>query len=239
MSFFRNRRRRAPSTSRPRLSAPETHATPAHLGVNTLGQVIDRTGNPPSPGQAPVFTAEAVFHQYAHRIYQLARRMLANEADAEDVTQEVLLQVVRKLDTFRGDADLATWLHRVTVNAALSHRRKQALQLARGTGAPLRHTEDQGQPVSSVSPRGTGPDGQLLGHELRERIEQAVRGLPAMYREPFVLSDIEGMPNAEIGARLGLSVAAVKSRLYRARRLLRDALTPPCRQGGACHCIAG
>ena len=67
-----------------------------------------------------VLTPELVFREYAPRIYNLARRMLGNDADAEDVTQDVFLQVIRKLDTFRGDSQLSTWLHRVTVNAALA-----------------------------------------------------------------------------------------------------------------------
>src|SRR6266852_2681578 len=80
------------------------------------------------PTQAgPPLTPERVFRDYAPRVYNLARRMLGNDADAEDVTQDVLLQVVRKLDTFRGESALATWLHRITVNAALAHRRKRAL----------------------------------------------------------------------------------------------------------------
>src|SRR3954468_4137944 len=79
-------------------------------------------------------TPELVFREYAPRIYNIARRMLGNDADAEDVTQDVLLQVVRKLDTFRGDAQLSTWLHRVTVNAALAHRQKRANRQKRETG---------------------------------------------------------------------------------------------------------
>src|SRR6266481_6449270 len=71
-------------------------------------------------------TPETIFRDYAPRIYHIARRMLGNDADAEDVTQDVLLQVIRKLDTFRGDSQLSTWLHRVTVNAALAHRQKRA-----------------------------------------------------------------------------------------------------------------
>jgi RNA polymerase sigma-70 factor (ECF subfamily) len=71
-------------------------------------------------------TPDRVFRDYAPRVYNLARRMLGNDADAEDVTQDVLLQVVRKLDTFRGEAAFPTWLHRVTVNAALATRRKRA-----------------------------------------------------------------------------------------------------------------
>src|SRR5437763_10981393 len=78
----------------------------------------------------PPITVEQVFRDYAPRIYALARRMLGNDADAEDVTQEVLLQVVRKLDGFRGEAALTTWLHRVTTNAALILRR-QASRRAR------------------------------------------------------------------------------------------------------------
>src|SRR5947207_12828045 len=71
-------------------------------------------------------TLEQVVRDYSPRIYSLARRMLGNDADAEDVTQDVLLQVVRKLDTFRGEAAFPTWLHRVTVNAALAQRREKA-----------------------------------------------------------------------------------------------------------------
>src|SRR5947209_4631354 len=83
---------------------------------------------PPAPESAagPPLTAEQVFRDYAPRVYNLARRMLNSDADAEDVTQDVLLQVVRKLPTFRGESAFPTWLHRVTVNAALAHRRKRA-----------------------------------------------------------------------------------------------------------------
>src|SRR5580693_5947197 len=77
----------------------------------------------PPPDQ---LTPELVYREYAPRIYAIARRMLGNDADAEDMVQEVLLLVIRKLDTFRGDSQLGTWLHRVTVNAALAHRQKRA-----------------------------------------------------------------------------------------------------------------
>src|SRR6266481_6123712 len=77
-------------------------------------------------GSPAALTPDQVFRDYAPRVYNLARRMLGNDADAEDVTQDVLLQVVRKLDSFRGESAFPTWLHRVTVNAALAHRRKRA-----------------------------------------------------------------------------------------------------------------
>src|SRR4051794_37144866 len=84
----------------------------------------------PATQDAPFSTAptpEQVYRTYAPRVYHLARRMVRNDVDAEDVTQDVLLQVVRKLPSFRGESAFPTWLHRITVNAALSHRRKQAV----------------------------------------------------------------------------------------------------------------
>src|SRR5437773_2886646 len=88
-------------------------------------------------GSPAALTPDQVFRDYAPRVYNLARRMLGNDADAEDVTQDVLLQVVRKLDTFRGESAFPTWLHRVTVNAALAHRRKRANRQQRLTHDPI------------------------------------------------------------------------------------------------------
>jgi RNA polymerase sigma-70 factor (ECF subfamily) len=211
-------------STRPRVEAPEDRTAPAYPCVNSLIHAPDRTANLLSLREASTLTAEAIFHQYAGRIYNLARRMLSNDADVEDVAQNVLVQVVRKLDTFRGESDLSTWLHRVTVNEALVHRRKKAPQRAREANTSVQHMEEKGRPVSSVSRWGAEPHMQLIGREMRECIDEAVRGLPEMYRVPFVLAYIEEMPNAEIGEFLGLSVPAVKSRLHRARLLLRDAL---------------
>src|SRR5437764_4413184 len=73
-------------------------------------------------------SAEQIYHDYASRVFHMARRMLSSDVDAEDVTQDVLLQVVRKLPSFRGEAALPTWLHRITVNAALTHRRRRAVR---------------------------------------------------------------------------------------------------------------
>src|SRR5437870_4924169 len=88
------------------------------------------------PGQPPL-TVEQVFRDYAPRIYNLARRMLGNDADAEDVTQDVLLRLMSKLGTFRGESSFPTWLHRVTVNAALGHRRKRATREGHQIHDPL------------------------------------------------------------------------------------------------------
>jgi RNA polymerase sigma-70 factor (ECF subfamily) len=152
--------------------------------------------------------------------------MLANDADAEDVTQTVLLQVVRKLATFRGESSLATWLHRITVNAALAHRRKQAQRRERQVTDPMDQFLDDGGHAGPVRRWSDAPDQQALGRELRQVIEGAIAGLPGIYRDVYVLSDVEGVPNADIGAMLGLSLPAVKSRLHRARLMMRDALAP-------------
>src|SRR5436305_1921775 len=99
---------------------------------------------------SPPLTPEQIFRDHAPRVYNLARRMLGNDADAEDVTQDVLLRVVRKLDTFRGDANLTTWLHRVTVNAALEHRRKRATRETREIPDPLAMFTESGQHTHAV-----------------------------------------------------------------------------------------
>lgn len=170
-------------------------------------------------------TPETVFREYAPRIYNIARRMLGNDADAEDVTQDVLVQVIRKLDTFRGDAQITTWLHRVTVNAALAYRQKRANRQKRETADA--DTDDlldaSDGPVNRWA---VGPDEPVLAAEQAAVIEGAIDRLPGPFRDVFVLADVEGMPNQEIAELLGLSVPAVKSRLHRARLRMRDALAP-------------
>jgi RNA polymerase sigma-70 factor (ECF subfamily) len=190
-------------------------------------RITHGAGNLPSPQETysdQALSAEQVYQDYAPRVYSTVRRMVRNDLDAEDVTQDVLLQVVRKLPTFRGDSAFPTWLHRLTVNAALSHRRKQAVREERRLRDPLDFLlEDEAQqgPVQHRAPR---PDTLLLTRETRQLIERAIAGLPETYRTVFVLAEIDETPNAAIADTLGLSLPAVKSRLHRARQLLRDAL---------------
>src|SRR5262249_52313107 len=134
-------------------------------------------------------TAEEVFHNYSSRVYHLALRMLNNEADAEDVTQEVLLQVTRKLDTFRGQAALSTWLHRITVNAALAYRRKRAQFKPGPAPASLDDLVTDGARVGAPRPPALAPDQQALNRESRRLIDRALERVPEMYRTPVVLSD--------------------------------------------------
>jgi RNA polymerase sigma-70 factor (ECF subfamily) len=167
---------------------------------------------------------EQVFNDYAPRVYNLARRMLGNDADAEDVTQDVLLQVVRKLNTFRGESEFSTWLHRVTVNAALAHRGKRARREEHEVHDPLDNFLENGRHGAAVKPWSVSPDQRALDQETHRLIEGAIARLPEIYRDVYVLADVEGLNNPEVADILGLSVAAVKSRLHRARLLMRNAL---------------
>src|SRR5690242_6712922 len=149
----------------------------------------DLTRQPPDPAATP-HSAEEVFHEYAPRVYNLARRMLTSDADAEDVTQDVLLQVVRKLPSFRGDSAFPTWLHKVTVNAALTHRRRQAVRQEHGLRSSL-DVHGVEEPAQPAARRSVGPDDQMVSSETRQLIEKAIASLPGAYRTVFILADVE------------------------------------------------
>jgi RNA polymerase sigma-70 factor (ECF subfamily) len=174
-------------------------------------------------------TPEDVIRTFAPRVYTLARRILNSDADAEDVTQDVLLTVVQKLPSFRGDAAIGTWLHRVTVNAALAFRRKRARRAEHqvATSAPLDAFPDNAvHGDNDFRPWARTPDANLLNKETQRLIEEAISALPETYRDVFVLADVEGLSNAEIAELLDLQIPAVKSRLHRSRLMMRKALAP-------------
>src|SRR5437867_5513656 len=123
-------------------------------------------------GSPAALTPDQVFRDYAPRVYNLARRMLGNDADAEDVTQDVLLQVVRRLDTFRGESAFPTWLHRVTVNAALAHRRKRAAREQHMVRDPLEYFLENGHLHHGAW--SVRPEQAALDHETHQLIEAAI-----------------------------------------------------------------
>jgi RNA polymerase sigma-70 factor, ECF subfamily len=178
-------------------------------------------------------TPEQIFREHAPRIFSVARRMLNHDADAEDVTGDVLMQVVRKLHTFRGDAAITTWLHRLTVHAALAYREKRANRRMHEDSNSDFAADLESPFVPKPLPRMwvQSTEGPLLAAEERSLIESAIAALPPIYRDVFVLADVEELPNAEIGELLGLSLPAVKSRLHRARLLMRDRLAPQFEEG--------
>jgi RNA polymerase sigma-70 factor (ECF subfamily) len=159
-------------------------------------------------GEMGVF--EELYGTYAGRLYNVACRLLGNPADAEDLVQEAFLQAHRKLDTFRGDAALGTWLHRLLVNLGLDHLRSRAGRNAQSTA---------GMEDLHVVPF-TRPE------TVAERIdlEQAIARLPDGSRAAFVLHDVEGLDHKEVAAVLGVSEGTSKSQLHKARLKLRDML---------------
>jgi RNA polymerase sigma-70 factor (ECF subfamily) len=170
---------------------------------------------------------EVILQEYGQRVYNLARRTLHNPADAEDVTQDVFVQVLRKLPTFRGEAAFSSWLYRLAVNTILAFRRKQAIRTMHPLPDPLEEFHEDGSHRVSVGHwTVTAPEQLAIDHETHQRIEEAIARLPESYRDAYVLADIEERTNAEIAEFLGLSVSAVKSRLHRARLLMRQALAP-------------
>jgi RNA polymerase sigma-70 factor (ECF subfamily) len=191
-------------------------------------KVRQRHGKQPRPAgtyfPGPL-SAEQVYQDYAARVYRTARRMLRSDLDAEDVTQDVLLQVVRKLPGFRGESAFPTWLHRVTVNAALLHRRRTG-RLARTVTRPL--DDIRGETLRrAAGPRWLrGPVNQLLERETTVLVERAIASLPDGYRQALVGADVEELPNRVVAEQLRLTLPAFKSRLHRARLMLRDALAP-------------
>jgi RNA polymerase sigma-70 factor (ECF subfamily) len=190
-----------------------------------MDQTQSTSNVPPERPPTPA-TAEEVFRLYGPRVYTLARRMLGNDADAEDVTQDVLLQVIRKLPTFRGESAFPTWLHRVTVNAALSHRQKRATRERREVHDPLDQLFEDGSHHHPVKGWSVSPVELAAGSETQRLIDAAIAKLPDHYRDVLVLADVEGLPNAEIADLVGESVSAVKNRLHRARVLVRHELAP-------------
>jgi RNA polymerase sigma-70 factor (ECF subfamily) len=168
---------------------------------------------------------EALFQRYFHTVYRRAMRLVGQQAEAEEVVQEVFLTVYEKVHTFRGQSAFATWLYRITVNAALSKLR----QRKRGEEVPFeeflpRFREDGHHLVRPVVDWSNELEGGLAREEVRHLILQALDQLPPTDKAVVVLSDLEGLSDREIGATLGLSVSAVKSRLHRARLFLRGKL---------------
>lgn len=162
---------------------------------------------------------EPLVEAYAGAVYGTALRFTRDPHEAEEVLQETFLTAVSKLDSFRQQAALGTWLTRVAINQALMRRRKRR---------PEEPLEQSGELVA----RRGDPEALFQRGELRDVLLRAVDSLPDSYREVFWLRDVEGLPNQEVADLLGLSLAAVKSRVLRARLALRDVVSPYLLEGG-------
>ena len=161
---------------------------------------------------------EALYNRHKRRVFSLCLRMTGDYAQAEDFTQEIFLQLYRKIASFRGDSAFSTWLHRLAVNVVLMHFRKKSL--------PEVSLEERLEPQhDGEAPKEFGArDHVLHGSIDRIALENAIKELPPGYRIIFVLHDVEGYEHNEIAEILGCSIGNSKSQLHKARMKLRTLL---------------
>jgi RNA polymerase sigma-70 factor, ECF subfamily len=157
-------------------------------------------------GETSLF--EVLIRRHNQRLYRATRAILKDETEAEDAMQEAYVRAFAHLDQFAGNAMVSTWLTKIAVYEALGRLRRR------------KRMEDMPKNLSTTG----DPERIAYGKELQETIESAVDALPPLYRSVFVLRDIEDMSGAETAECLGIAEETVKTRLYRARRLMRDHL---------------
>jgi RNA polymerase sigma-70 factor (ECF subfamily) len=161
---------------------------------------------------------------YERRVYSAAFAILRNEADAEDVAQEAILKAFKHIRQFRAEARFSTWLIQITVNEARMRLRREHARI-------MESMAEQPDEEGHYSPRDFAdwreiPSETLERSEIRESLTRALASLNEKYQEVFVLRDVQHLSIAETAKSLGISAAAVKTRLLRARLMLRDLLAP-------------
>ena len=178
-------------------------------GINNAKSDYDLT-QASATGDMAAF--EILYERHHRRVYSLCLRMVANATEAEDLSQEVFVQLFRKVGSFRGESAFTTWLHRLTVNHVLMHFRKRGVRLEKTTDeGEISEMQDF---LQAVTERPRFID--------RIALDKAIADLPPGYRTVFVLHDVEGFEHEEVASMLGVSVGTSKSQLHKARMRLRD-----------------
>jgi len=157
---------------------------------------------------------EIIYQRYHRRTYSLTMRMTNNASEAEDLTQEVFIQLFRKAGSFRGDSAFSTWLHRLTVNQVLMHFRRRSVKNEKVS-------DDGEMPEQTV--HGTANPNKMPVVD-RIALKNAIAQLPNGYRNVFLLHDVEGYEHEEVARMMGISVGTSKSQLHKARLKLRGLL---------------
>jgi RNA polymerase sigma-70 factor (ECF subfamily) len=198
----------------------ETHATaPAPVSTLSDAEVVNRVRG----GDRALF--EILMRRHNQRLYRAARAVLKDEHEVEDVLQQAYVNAFAHLHQFEERAQFSTWLTRITLNEAFARRRRmrQSASITRvQTEIDDRSGEFMEDTITSPQP---DPEHQAYAQELHRVLEEAVDALPETYRTVFMLRDIEGMSTSETGEGLGLGEEAVKTRLHRARAMIRRAVT--------------
>jgi RNA polymerase sigma-70 factor, ECF subfamily len=161
---------------------------------------------------------DQVYELHKRRVYSLCLRMLGNPTTAEDLTQDVFLQVYRKLETFRGESAFTTWLHRLTTNAVRMHLRKPSVLLEQLVA------DDE---LSVLREKHLSRNSRCATSESVVTLSRAIENLPPGYKSVLVGHDIDGYRHAELARRLGIGLGTSKSQLHKARRKLRRLLRKP------------
>jgi RNA polymerase sigma-70 factor (ECF subfamily) len=183
-------------------------------------------------GDRSVF--EYLYRLHSRRVYALCLRMVGNIAEAEDLTQEAFLLLLRKIHTFRGESAFSTWLHRLSVNLVLMRLRKKSPPTV-----SIEATPDPDDETASTSIDVGAPDLLLEGAIDRINLERCIQQLPVGYRTIFILHDIQGHQHNEIAEILGRSVGVSKSQLHKARTRLRELLNEVQREKARDERLAG
>jgi RNA polymerase sigma-70 factor, ECF subfamily len=169
---------------------------------------------------------ELIVQRYQARVFRLACR-LTSDTEAPDVLQDTFLQVYRHLQSFRGDSQFRTWLYRVATNAALMHRRSDARRPADSLEMymPRFDTDGRHRAMPEELQVASCADELLDRRLLAEKARDVIARLPDLYRDAFVLRDLEEMSTADVALALGIEPAAVRQRVHRARLMLRGYLS--------------
>ncbi len=164
---------------------------------------------------------------HGQKIYQLAFRYMRNREDAEEVTQDVFFKVYRKIDAFRGDAALSSWMYRITFNTAMSRLRNSKFSRPSEVKRDEILGDDlapRSRPTRDFADWSSLADDQVMRGELRRALVAALKDLPMIYRTPVLLRDIQGLSTEEASAVLRIKTQALKSRLHRGHLILRERL---------------
>jgi len=157
---------------------------------------------------------EEIYNRHHRRVYSVCIRMLRNSTEAEDLTQDVFIQLYRKIGSFRGDSAFTTWLHRLTVNQVLMHFRKRSVKHERTTA--------EGEIPAQIVSGTKNPKKMPIIDKIA--LENAIAQLPAGYKNVFVLHDVEGYEHEEVARILGCAAGTSKSQLSKARLKLQKLL---------------
>jgi len=200
-----------PQTSTPRLPSDATAAADDP-------QLVARIAG----GDQMAF--ESLMRKYNGKLFRVARAILKDDSDAEDVLQDAYIDAYRHIQDFRGDSQVGTWLTRIVINQALMRLRKEK---RRSVIVPFRsvRTSDAERPEANVADETTeSPSSRVLRAEIRRILERRIDELPLSFRTVFVMREVEEMSVQETAECLGISPATVRTRLFRARALLRESL---------------